>query len=138
MDCDSRCHRFDPGMSLPTDLRRTITTLATNMRFSSLVVKRLLNHTTERVEGDVTAGYYVSDVEFLREPVAEIALQINRMARAAEDELRRELAEGGGLPQWLRKSAPRGQKKKPQCPARADQAECTARKNRRLEKSSVA
>lgn len=84
------------------------------------MVKRLLNHTTERVEGDVTAGYYVSDVEYLREPVADIARQINRMALEAEDELHRELAEDGGLPRWLRKSVPRGVKKKPQCQERKE------------------
>lgn len=126
-----------PGW-IPTDLRRTITTLATNMRFSSLVVKRLLNHTTERVEGDVTAGYYVSDVEYLREPVADIASQINRMATEAEDELHRELAEGGGLPQWLRKSLPRGQKKQRKDQGRDGQAARSARKNRQTEKSASA
>lgn len=105
-----------PGW-MPTDLRRTLTTIATNMKLSGLVVKRLLNHTTEPVEGDVTAGYYVSDVEFLREPVADTARKISRMALAAEEELRRELEEEGGLPQWLQKSSPRGKKR-----ARADRA----------------
>jgi len=126
-----------PGW-MPTDLRRTITTLATNMRFSSLVVKRLLNHTTERVEGDVTAGYYVSDVEYLREPVADIARQINRMAQEAEDELRRELAEGDGLPQWLRRSSPRGRKPQPQRQEPDARPGKTARKSRQPEKSAMA
>lgn len=52
------------------DLRRTFATTAERLDLSHYAVKRLINHKTG---GDVTAGYIVSDVERLREPMQRIA-----------------------------------------------------------------
>jgi len=52
------------------DLRRTFITVAEAINLSLYTIKRLANHSTG---GDVTAGYIISDVERLREPMKMIA-----------------------------------------------------------------
>jgi len=51
------------------DLRRTFITVAESIGTPPYSLKRLVNH---QVRGDVTQGYIVSDVERLREPMANI------------------------------------------------------------------
>jgi integrase len=51
------------------DLRRTFLTIADALNLSPYTIKRLANHSTR---GDVTAGYIMSDVERLREPMEKI------------------------------------------------------------------
>jgi integrase len=51
------------------DLRRTFTTIAEGLDVPAYSLKRLLNH---KMPGDVTAGYIVTDVERLREPMQKI------------------------------------------------------------------
>lgn len=51
------------------DLRRTFATIAESLDISAYAIKRLLNH---KMPGDVTAGYIVTDVERLREPMQKI------------------------------------------------------------------
>jgi hypothetical protein len=58
------------------DLRRTFITIADSLDISAYALKRLVNHRTDR--GDVTAGYIVSGVERLREPMEGIASEILR------------------------------------------------------------
>lgn len=58
------------------DLRRTFITIADSLDISAYALKRLVNHRTDR--GDVTAGYIVSGVERLREPMERIAKEILR------------------------------------------------------------
>lgn len=55
------------------DLRRTFITVAESLDISAYALKRLLNH---KMNGDVTAGYIVSDVERLREPMQRIATHL--------------------------------------------------------------
>lgn len=52
------------------DLRRTFVTTAEGLDLSVYAIKRLVNH---KMNSDVTAGYIVSDVERLREPMQRIA-----------------------------------------------------------------
>lgn len=56
------------------DLRRGYATVANSCVHSDLILKRLLNHKTN--SRDVTAGYVISDVDSLREPVEAIAAKI--------------------------------------------------------------
>ena len=51
------------------DLRRTFITIAEALDLSPYAIKRLVNH---KLSGDVTAGYIVTDVERLREPMERI------------------------------------------------------------------
>lgn len=51
------------------DLRRTFLTIADAQDFSAYAIKKLANH---KMSGDVTAGYIVSGVERLREPMEKI------------------------------------------------------------------
>lgn len=51
------------------DLRRTFITTAESLDLSMYAIKRLVNH---KMHSDVTAGYIVSDVERLREPMQRI------------------------------------------------------------------
>ena len=51
------------------DLRRTFITIAESLDIPGYALKRLLNH---KDSGDVTAGYIVSDVTRLREPMQRI------------------------------------------------------------------
>jgi integrase len=51
------------------DLRRTFATVAEGLDISAYSVKRLLNH---KMRNDVTAGYIVTDVERLRQPMQKI------------------------------------------------------------------
>lgn len=51
------------------DLRRTFITIAEAINLSPYTIKKLANHSTG---GDVTAGYIISDVERLREPMRMI------------------------------------------------------------------
>lgn len=51
------------------DLRRTFITIAERLDISVYAVKRLVNH---KMNGDVTAGYIVMDVERLRKPMQQI------------------------------------------------------------------
>lgn len=55
------------------DLRRTFITTAERLDIAWYALKRLLNHT---IAGDVTAGYIMSDVERLREPMNMVSLAI--------------------------------------------------------------
>jgi len=52
------------------DLRRTFITAAESLDISAYAVKRLVNH---KLNGDVTAGYIVADVECLRKPMQQIS-----------------------------------------------------------------
>lgn len=52
------------------DLRRTFITTAESLDISQYAVKRLVNH---KMSGDVTAGYIISDVERLRDPMQRIS-----------------------------------------------------------------
>ncbi|MCE5361584.1 MAG: tyrosine-type recombinase/integrase [Acidithiobacillus sp.] len=56
------------------DLRRTFITMADALEISPYALKRLVNHRQDR--GDVTAGYIISDVERLREPMERISKMI--------------------------------------------------------------
>lgn len=51
------------------DLRRTFLTVADAIDLSAFAIKKLANH---KMAGDVTAGYIISDVERLREPMSRI------------------------------------------------------------------
>lgn len=51
------------------DLRRTFITIAESLDIPAYALKRLLNH---KMANDVTAGYIISDVERLREPMQKI------------------------------------------------------------------
>jgi integrase len=52
------------------DLRRTYITIAESLDISAYALKRLVNH---KMSNDVTAGYIISDVERLREPMEKIS-----------------------------------------------------------------
>lgn len=68
---------------VPKDLRRTFTTLVSNMEpaVPYLVLKRLLNHRAKVVDAnDVTAGYFATDVERLRPVVQRISDEIMSLA----------------------------------------------------------
>ncbi len=52
------------------DLRRTFITIAESLNIPAYALKRLINH---KDPNDVTAGYIISDVERLREPMQQIA-----------------------------------------------------------------
>lgn len=51
------------------DLRRTFITIAEGLDISAYALKRLMNH---KMNGDITAGYIVTDVERLRTPMQQI------------------------------------------------------------------
>ena len=51
------------------DLRRTFLTIADAQDLSAYAIKKLANH---KMAADVTAGYIVSDVERLRDPMNKI------------------------------------------------------------------
>ena len=60
------------------DLRRVFINAAEGLDISSYAVKQLVNHSTN---GDVTAGYMVSDPERLRKPMGKIETQLLRLCR---------------------------------------------------------
>ncbi|MCH7729413.1 MAG: integrase family protein [Planctomycetes bacterium] len=62
------------------DLRRTFITVAESLDLSYYAIKRLVNH---KISGDVTAGYVVTNVSRLREPMQRIT---NRLLAIAEVE----------------------------------------------------
>lgn len=62
----------------PHDLRRTFITIAESLDVPPYAIKRLVNHT---VRNDVTAGYIISDIERLREPMERIANFIQQAVR---------------------------------------------------------
>jgi integrase len=51
------------------DLRRTFITIAESLDIPAYALKRLLNH---KMNGDVTAGYIMTDVERLRKPMQQV------------------------------------------------------------------
>lgn len=51
------------------DLRRTFITVAESIDIPPYAIKRMVNH---KLRGDVTAGYIVSDLERLRDPVQRV------------------------------------------------------------------
>lgn len=51
------------------DLRRSFITIAEGLDIPAYALKRLLNH---KMNGDVTAGYIMTDVERLRKPMQQI------------------------------------------------------------------
>lgn len=55
------------------DLRRTYITIAESLDISAYALKRLVNH---KMSNDVTAGYIISDVERLRDPMQRITSQL--------------------------------------------------------------
>lgn len=59
------------------DLRRTFATIADSLDIPGYTVKMLLNH---KMNGDVTAGYIIADVERLREPIKKITSYILKQA----------------------------------------------------------
>ena len=60
------------------DLRRVFINTAESLDISSYAVKQLVNHSTN---GDVTAGYMVSDPERLRKPMERIETHLLRLCR---------------------------------------------------------
>ena len=60
------------------DLRRVFINTAESLDISSYAVKQLVNHS---INGDVTAGYMVSDPERLRKPMEKIETQLLRLCR---------------------------------------------------------
>ena len=65
------------------DLRRTYATMANEIDIPAYTIKRLLNHKTQN--SDVTAGYIVNDLKFLKEPVNRIANYIYEIATKASE-----------------------------------------------------
>jgi integrase len=63
------------------DLRRTFITVAESLDISAYAVKRLVNH---KMNGDVTAGYTVTDVERLRAPLQQITAYLLKCAGVRE------------------------------------------------------
>ena len=63
------------------DLRRTFITLAESLDLSHYAIKRLVNH---KISGDVTAGYVVTDVSRLREPMQRVTDRIRAIAEIEE------------------------------------------------------
>ena len=63
------------------DLRRTFITIAESLDISAYAVKRLVNH---KMTNDVTAGYIVSDVERLRNPMECIATNLLKLMKISE------------------------------------------------------
>jgi integrase len=59
------------------DLRRTFLTIAESLDIPAYAVKRLANH---KMSNDVTAGYIVTDVERLRQPMQKITDYILKCA----------------------------------------------------------
>lgn len=59
------------------DLRRTFITVAESLDISAYAVKRLVNH---KMNNDITAGYIVTDVERLRDPMQKITDYILKCA----------------------------------------------------------
>lgn len=59
------------------DLRRTFLTVAESLDIPAYAVKRLANH---KMSNDVTAGYIVTDVERLRQPMQKITDYILKCA----------------------------------------------------------
>jgi integrase len=53
----------------PHDLRRTFATLVERLDVPAYAIKRLLNH---KINGDITAGYIIMDVERLRKPMQQV------------------------------------------------------------------
>jgi integrase len=53
----------------PHDLRRTFITIAESLDIPAYALKRLLNH---KMNGDITAGYIMTDVERQRRPMQQI------------------------------------------------------------------
>lgn len=62
------------------DLRRTFITIAEGLDISAYALKRLMNH---KMNGDITAGYIVTDVERLRKPMQQITDYILKCMGAA-------------------------------------------------------
>lgn len=58
------------------DVRRIFITVAESLDIPHYALKRLLNH---RCTSDVTAGYFIYDVERLREPVERIAARLEEL-----------------------------------------------------------
>jgi integrase len=63
------------------DLRRTFITIAESLDIAAYALKRLLNH---KMNGDVTAGYIILDVERLRKPMQMITDHILRHIKTEE------------------------------------------------------
>ena len=63
------------------DLRRTFITVAESLDIPAYALKRLMNH---KMANDVTAGYIISDVERLREPMQRITDYLLRYAEVSE------------------------------------------------------
>jgi len=57
------------------DLRRTFITIAESLDISVYALKRMMNH---KMANDVTAGYIISDVERLRDPMQRITDYFHR------------------------------------------------------------
>ena len=64
------------------DLRRTFATMAEEAGVRDYTLKRLLNHSGGR---DVTAGYYVPDVDALRDPMDKVCRQILNLTDLAAE-----------------------------------------------------
>lgn len=68
------------------DIRRTFLTTAEGLDIPHYALKRLANHKTN---ADVTAGYIISDVDRLRDPMQRITDRIKQLAGIdAEDQIR--------------------------------------------------
>lgn len=63
------------------DLRRTFITIAESIDIPAYALKRLLNH---KMSGDVTAGYIITDVERLRDPMQRVTDFILRAAKVRQ------------------------------------------------------
>jgi len=66
------------------DLRRTFATMANEIGTPAYTIKRLLNHKT--ATGDVTAGYIINDLHYLKDPVNRVANYIVEIATKEPEE----------------------------------------------------
>lgn len=66
------------------DLRRTFITVAESLDVPPYAIKRLVNH---KMRNDVTAGYIISDLERLRQPMDKIAAFLDKVTGQTDDEV---------------------------------------------------
>ena len=73
------------------DLRRTFTSMAESSGVSGYLLKRLLNHITDK--SDVTAGYLILTAEELKEPAEKVTETIAKYADLIEQEPENKMSE---------------------------------------------
>ena len=72
-------------------LRRTFTSMAESSGVSGYLLKRLLNHITDK--SDVTAGYLILTAEELKEPAEKVTETIAKYAGLIEPEPENKMTE---------------------------------------------